>query len=52
MMSRGTGNFGTYVKRDGEFWHKQALEEKQNSLLNLLIDGTIDKEIYNAKKLS
>ena len=31
---------------------KQALEEKQNSLLNLLIDGTIDKEIYNAKKLS
>ena len=30
---------------------KQALEEKQNSLLNLLIDGTIDKEIYNAKKI-
>ena len=29
---------------------KQVLEEKQNSLLNLVIDGTIDKEIYNAKK--
>lgn len=30
---------------------KQALEEKQNSLLNLVIDGTIDKDIYNAKKI-
>lgn len=30
---------------------KQVLEEKQNSLLNLVIDGTIDKEIYNAKKI-
>lgn len=30
---------------------KQAFEEKQNSLLNLVIDGTIDKEMYNAKKV-
>ncbi len=30
---------------------KQVLEEKENSLLNLLIDGTIDKDIYNTKKI-
>lgn len=30
---------------------KQVLEEKQNSLQNLVIDGTIDKYIYNAKKI-
>lgn len=25
---------------------KQKLEDKQNKLLNLVLDGTIDKEIY------
>lgn len=30
---------------------KQVFEQKINSLLNLLIDGTIDKELYNAKKI-
>ena len=30
----------------------KSMKEKQKSLHKLLIDGTIDKEIYNAKKLS
>ena len=30
---------------------KQGIENKINSLINLMIDGTIDKETFNKKKI-
>ena len=29
---------------------KQGIKDKINSLINLMIDGTIDKETFNKKK--